>query len=83
MLKVSDLYLIKKETIVISCFEIGMLIAYWGSLNPWFLWPIGSLYIVPAAFFVLIAMFVSSTMHENIFSRTDYLLPLTAYIILG
>lgn len=83
MLKVSNLYLIKKETIVISCFEIGMLIAYWGSLNPWFLWPIGSLYIVPAAFFVLIAMFVSSTMHENIFSRTDYLLPLTAYIILG
>ena len=83
MLKVSDLYLIKKETIVISCFEIGMLIAYWGSLNPWFLWPIGSLYIVPAAFFVLIAMFVSSTMYENIFSRTDYLLPLTAYIILG
>lgn len=83
MLKVSDLYLIKKETIVISCFEIGMLIAYWGSLNPWFLWPIGSLYIVPAAFFVIISMLVSSTMHENIFSRTDYLLPLTAYIILG
>ena len=83
MLKVSDLYLIKKETIVISCFEIGMLIAYWGSLNPWFLWPLGALYVIPAAFLVLVAFVVSGSMREPFFVRNDYLLLLSVYVFLA
>ena len=70
MLSVSDLFLIKKETLAYSCFGAGMLVAYWGSLNPWFFWPIGSLYI-------------SNTLQHPLFTRAEFLWPLVAYVVLS
>lgn len=82
MLRCSDLFLIRKEDLAWSCFEAGMLVAYWGSLNPWFFWPVGELYVVPAGCLVLFALFISCSMQNPIFDRTDFLFPLTAYMAL-
>ena len=72
MLKLSDLYLVRKETLATYSLEIGFFIAYLGSLNPWFLWPIGSLYVIPATCFILLAICISNTMKEPFFSKTDF-----------
>ena len=79
--RLSDLYLIRKETLSVSLFHIGMLIAFLGSMNPWFMWPLGSLYPVPAAAFVVVSLAVSYTMNEPVFNRTDYFLPLSAFFV--
>lgn len=82
-MKISSLYLVRKEDFVSRCFGCGIFFAYIGSLNPWFLWPLGSLYIMPAAFLVLLAMGVSYSMNRPVFTRTDYLLPVSVYILLA
>ena len=79
--RLSDLYLIRKDTLSVSLFHIGMLIAFLGSMNPWFMWPLGSLYPVPAAAFVVASLAVSYTMNEPVFNRTDYFLPLSAFFV--
>lgn len=83
MLRLENLYLIEKGKLAWFCFEVGMLIAYLGSLNPWFLWPLGGLYIVPSAFLIMFALFIGNSIKEPIFGRQDYLLPIMCYVILA
>lgn len=82
-MKISSLYLIRKDGLVAFCFGCGITLAYFGSLNPSFLWPLGTLYVLPAAFLVGAAMFVSHSMRESSFIRTDYLLPVFIYVVLA
>ena len=80
-IRLSRLYMIEKEKLAISLFYLGMLLAFLASMNPWFLWPLGSLYHVPAAMLVIASLMVSNTMEKSPFSREDYLLPLLAYVV--
>lgn len=82
-MKISDLYLIRKQDLVSLCWGGGIFVAYLGSLNPWFLWPLGALYVIPAAFLVLVAFCVSATMREPLFTRHDFLVPLSLYVLLA
>lgn len=83
MIKIETLYLWDKKNIVHFLFYLGILIAYMGSLHPWFMWSVGSIYVFIAAFFVGLALLVSYTMENPVFTRNDYLLPITVYIILS
>lgn len=80
-IRLSDLYLIKKEKLARTLLFIGMLLAFLGSLNPWFLWPLGKLYIIPAAMLVGTAILVARSMSENkFFTRKDALIPLIVLV---
>lgn len=79
--KLSDLYQVKKETLSVTLFHLGLLIAFLGSMSPWFMWAVGSLYPVPAAMLIVASLLVSRTMEEPVFTRSDYLLPLLAFVI--
>jgi len=79
----SRLYLYEKRDLSKVCFYAGILIAYFGSLHPWFLWPLKELYIIPASGLVFLAYLISNSMQKTSFSRTDYLKPLLIYIILS
>ena len=76
--RLSDLYLIEKETLAVGLMKMGVLISFLGSLNPWFLWSLGAYYPVLSALFFVGAYLVSNTMREPIFTRTDFLLPMLA-----
>ncbi len=78
--RLSDLYLIEKEKLATALLYAGMLVAFLGSLNPWFMWMIGSLYPIPAAGLVVSAYLVSNTMQAPIFTRNDFLLPMMALV---
>lgn len=79
--RLSDLYLIKKEKLATTLFYAGMLIAFLGSLNPWFMWFIGTLYPIPASLCVIGSYLVARRMSAPFYTRTDYLLPLLAFIL--
>lgn len=85
MFKINDinsLYLIKKDSLTQFLFYSGMTIAFFGSLNPWFMWSLSSFYIIISAMFVTMAMYVSSTMQNPLFTRTDFLTPTIIYLVL-
>ena len=79
--RLSDLYLIRKERLAIALFYVGMLIAFLGSMSPWFMWPLGTFYPALAALFIIAALLVSYTMEEPVFSRSDFLWPLLAFFV--
>jgi ABC-type multidrug transport system fused ATPase/permease subunit len=80
--RLSDLYLIKKESLAMTLLCWGMFIAFLGSLNPWFLWPIGKHYIIPASLLVVGVMLIAHSMKEdNIFTRNDFLIPILALLV--
>lgn len=79
--RISDLYLIQKEKLSVILFHVGMLIAFLGSLNPWFMWPIGAFYYMPATMLIAISLVVSETMGKPVYNRTDYILPLLAFVL--
>ena len=80
--KISDLYLIKKETLSMALLTAGMLIAFFGSLRAWFMWPLGDLYVVPAAMFIVGAMLIARSMEQDtIFTRFDFVVPLMALML--
>ena len=79
--RLSDLYLIEKEKLSIALLYIGMLIAFLGSMSPWFMWSIGSYYSIIAAIFLLGSLMVSNTMYQPIYNWDNYLLPLLAFIL--
>lgn len=82
-MKVSDLYLIRKDKFVPFCFGCGIFLAYIGSLNPSFLWKLSSLYVLPAAFLAGTSVFVAQSMKEPaVFTRNDYLLPVSVCVVL-
>lgn len=79
---IKSLYLLDKRTVVKIFLYSGMLLAYFGSLNPWFLWPLGSLYVMPACCLIVVAMLVSNSMENPVFVRRDFLPAILSYMAL-
>lgn len=76
-------YLLDKHSYSIFFFYLGLTIAFLGSLNPWFMWPVGSLYSLPACVCLVISMELSHSMSGSYYHRIDFLAPLLAYIVLS
>lgn len=80
-IRLSDLYLIKKEPLSIALLYAGMLLAFLGSLRAWFLWPLGNYYLLPPALLIIASILLARSMQRNtIYTRNNYLLPLAALI---
>ena len=73
--------IVSKESIVNVFFVIGMLVAYFCSLDPWFLWPLHSLYPVLASLFLFVALYISHTMEHPLFDRQDWVYPVVMFVI--
>lgn len=83
MLNIEKLFLIEKEALSSAFFYAGMVIAFFGSLNPWFLWPLGSYYIIISAMFIMTSMLVEATSSNKIYTNTTFLLPVFAFAVLS
>lgn len=67
---------VKKSQIAFYVFCAAIMLAYWGSLMPWFLWPILKVNNFLAALLIGISFYISYYFSkENIFSRPQYGLP--------
>ena len=79
-LKKLDIQTIKKEKLVQICFYAGILLAFFGSLHPWFLWPLGTLYPLPSGLLIGTAMLISKTTKDNWFTNDHFLAPVMGYV---
>lgn len=74
--------LLNKRTIVRWLLYLGIFIAYYGTLNPWFLWSISRYVNYLAAMPLAVAMLFSRNIRQDIFNRQDFLFPILALIML-
>lgn len=79
----SKFYLIEKRSLVKFLFYAGMILSFFASLRPWFLWSIHSYYPVFVSFLLFFAILIDRTTSRPVFSRTDFLIPVAAYLLLG
>lgn len=77
-----DILVLNKERLCYNLFFIGIVIAFYGSVNPWFMWPIGKYYAILSCAFVLGSMTISATLKRPIFNRNNYLYSIVSYIVL-
>ncbi len=82
ILNLKNIYAFPKRNIVRIFLYGGILLVYLGSLNPWFLWPIGPFYVIPACCLVTIAMLVSNSMDKPVFAMRNFLPAIFTYLIL-
>lgn len=73
----------EKRSIALLCLYAGILLVYFGSLHPWFLWPLKELYPIPAAVLLFIGYLVSNSMRESLFPRRDFLWGIASYAVLS
>lgn len=81
-IRLEDLFLLKKENLARWIFYVGILIVYYTSLTPWFLWRFYSIYQVLACFPIIVAILFSRGLSTPLFTRKDYIYPLAAYCVL-
>lgn len=78
--KLLSLLVFDKTDVIFFMYFIGILIAYYGSLTPWFLWPISKYYSIIASMPIAMAWLMSSSSNKHIFTRKEFLYPTLAYI---
>lgn len=83
VMRIGKLYLLSKERLSETFFYAGILVAFYGSMFPWFLWSIESYYMVISCMFLFCSMIVSRTMHNPVFNQHHIILPLSGYAILA
>lgn len=76
-------YILDKNFVAENCFLTGILIAYLGSLHPWFMWFMGELYVIPASGLMFLGYLVSNSTGKTIFNREGYLSAIIIYFILS
>lgn len=79
----SKFYLIEKRQVSELCLCAGLLLLYFGSLHPWFLWPLKELYPMPAACLLLTGYLVANSMAESPYNRKDSLAAVFCYALIS
>lgn len=77
-----SLLTIQKVDVVRWVFYFGMLIVYYASMTPWFLWRIYSYFPLFAFFPIVLSMLLSRGLSTPLFTRKDYIYPTVAYFFL-
>lgn len=80
--KLKKLFLLQKQDVVYACYFTGILIAYLGSLNPWFMWSFFGVFPVITSVPIVVAMLMSSHLSHPLFTRENYLSTFGAYLLL-
>ncbi len=78
-----DIYNINKTSLVKFLFYFGIVLAFYGSLHPWFLWPLGALYPLPAGALICAAMLISKSTQDNWFTNDHFLAPVMGYVAIS
>lgn len=77
-----DIFIINKGRIATMLFCLGILLAVLGSLQPIYMWKFANTYSILASLPIVLSISISRTISNSIYTRTDFIMPLTAYIIL-
>lgn len=81
-INLDDIFIIHKGKLAYALFCLGLLLAILGSLQPIFMWKFASTYSILACLPIFFSIVLSRTIKNPIFNRTDFVIPLSAYIVL-
>ena len=83
-IKVINIRYWRIDLIVRLLLYVGMIVAYLGSLNPWFMWPLGTYYVIISSFLLCLSMSISSIQkNTTLFGNEKYLIPTAIHIVLS
>lgn len=60
----------------------GLLIAYWGSMHPWFMWRFDKIYYLAAPFLMFLSFYISRGLKDNMFKREQAMIPTCGFLML-
>lgn len=81
--KLESLCLIRRSTLAFAILYCGILIAYLGSMEPWFMWSLSHYYPLIACMLVILAWLMSRGLSERLFTRKSFKYPLIAYTVIS
>lgn len=79
-IRLDDIFLIHKGQLAFGLFVFGLFLGILGSLQPIYMWKFASTYSILASIPILLSLWLSRTITQPIFTRTDFIKPLIAYI---
>lgn len=82
-INLSNFYLFKVESIAVVMLYLGILFGFFGTLHPWFMWPLDKFYMFISGAFVFLSMLCSNKLTKGIYSNRLAIAALVAYIILS
>ena len=82
-IRAEQLYQIRKEQLAMVLFHIGLTIAFLGSFNPWFMWPIATVYSILASMFLVASLLISKSCSKPVYTNGQFLVPLVLYTLLS
>jgi len=82
-LKVINLNQWDRTKVVRAFFMLGMAIAFLGSLNPWFMWPVGDKFAILSSACFIFSICVANLLDERYYSRSEFLAPILVFTILS
>ena len=82
-IKKINFFTIEKKNIARMFFYLGILISYWGTLMPWFIWKIEKVFFILSAVLIAMSMLISRNLSCPIFKRTDFQIPIMSYLVLN
>ena len=80
--KVHQLFYLSKRDLVYYCYYAGVLLAYIGSLDPWFMWPFYMIYPVVAFLPIFLSMLMSLHLKTPVFTRKEFVSSFISYLLL-
>ncbi|MCR5130482.1 MAG: hypothetical protein K6C10_03345 [Prevotella sp.] len=82
-LRVINLNQWDRTKVVRAFFMLGMAIAFLGSLNPWFMWPVGDKFAILSSACFIFSICVANLLDERYYSRSEFLAPILVFTILS
>ena len=80
--KVHLLFYLSKRDLVYYCYYAGILLAYIGSLDPWFMWRFYMIYPIVAFLPIFMSMLMSVHLKKPVFTRKDFISSFICYLLL-
>ncbi len=75
---------VPKDKAVVWLAYIGFLFAFLGSLNPWFLWPIGTKFPIIVSVLLFSSFLIARTMrNDDMYTRNDLYMAFGVYVVLN
>ena len=78
----SKLYLIPRESIANAFFYASMLLAFFGSMNVWFLLPVATVFPILSFLLGISAYIISRPLEKQMFCNSNAFLPVVCFVIL-
>lgn len=76
-----NISLLSKEKCADVFLYTGMIMVFWGSMHPWFMWPLRDLYVIPASLLMILAAMISNSTTKREIKPTRSLFPLLLYTV--